>query len=139
HHVRVGHPVRGGDDDLVPRVQGGHQGEDFNPTDYYLVRRGNIDVDALFSADKAGAYYYRKGFNPEAIIAFVPSATVSAVLALVKGFEEVAPFSWVFGMAIAGVIYAVRSAKVRVGGELADVPIPSQVTAGGALTGQTTE
>ncbi|MFD0446921.1 cytosine permease [Streptomyces indonesiensis] len=106
--------------------------------DYYLVRRGNIDVDALFSADKAGAYYYRKGFNPEAIIAFVPSATVSAVLALVKGFEDVAPFSWVFGMAIAGVIYAVR-AKVRVGGELADVPIPSQVTAGGALTGPTTE
>ncbi|NEW71841.1 NCS1 family nucleobase:cation symporter-1 [Streptomyces rapamycinicus] len=107
--------------------------------DYYLVRRGNIDVDALFSADKAGAYYYRKGFNPEAIIAFVPSATVSAVLALVKGFEDVAPFSWVFGMAIAGVIYAVRSAKVRVGGELADVPIPSQVTAGRALTGPTTE
>ncbi|WP_413806597.1 NCS1 family nucleobase:cation symporter-1 [Streptomyces sp. OE57] len=107
--------------------------------DYYLVRRGHIEVDALFSADKAGVYYYRKGFNPEAIIAFVPSAAVSAVLALVDGFEDVAPFSWVFGMAIGAGIYALRCAKVRTRGELTDAPIPSRATAGGVLTGPTTE
>ncbi|WP_167503792.1 NCS1 family nucleobase:cation symporter-1 [Streptomyces malaysiensis] len=107
--------------------------------DYYLVRRGRIDVDALFSADASGAYYYRKGFNPEAIIAFVPSAAVSAVLALVKGFEDVAPFSWVFGMALAGGIYALRSAKVLTGGARTGAPIPSQVAADEVLTGPSPE
>ncbi|AGP54311.1 NCS1 family nucleobase:cation symporter-1 [Streptomyces rapamycinicus] len=101
--------------------------------DYYLVRRGRIDVDALFSADQAGAYYYRRGFNPEAVIAFVPAAAVSAVLALVKFFSDVAPFSWCFGLAIAGGVYGLRSAKARVGGAMAQTLITSQVTTGGVL------
>ncbi|MFE1934338.1 NCS1 family nucleobase:cation symporter-1 [Streptomyces sp. NPDC059474] len=106
--------------------------------DYYLVRRGRIDVDALFSADEAGAYYYRRGFNPDAVIAFVPAAAVSAVLALVRFFADVAPFSWCFGLVIAGGIYGLRSAKARVGGAMAQALITSQVTSrvttGGVLT-----
>ncbi|MGW5446633.1 NCS1 family nucleobase:cation symporter-1 [Streptomyces asiaticus] len=107
--------------------------------DYYLVRRGRIDVDALFSADAAGAYYYRRGFNPEAVIAFVPAAAVSAVLALVTFFADVAPFSWCFGLVIAGGIYGLRSAKARVGGAMAQTLIASQVTAGGVLARQAAE
>ncbi|MFF7651351.1 NCS1 family nucleobase:cation symporter-1 [Streptomyces sp. NPDC007983] len=95
--------------------------------DYYFVRRGHIDIDALFSADKSGEYHYRKGFNPEAIIAFVPAAAVAAVLALGKAFADVAPFSWVFGLTVAGAIYYLRTAKVRKGrGEpMEDGPILS--------------
>jgi nucleobase:cation symporter-1, NCS1 family len=93
--------------------------------DYYLIRRGKIDVDALFSADKSGAYHFRRGFNPEAIIAFVPSAAVSAVLALAHQFSDVAPFAWIFGLLLAGAIYYVRSAGRREPGPLADEIIPA--------------
>ncbi|MET9291403.1 NCS1 family nucleobase:cation symporter-1 [Streptomyces sp. NPDC003077] len=102
--------------------------------DYYYVRRGRIDVDALFSADRAGPYHYRRGYNPKAVLAFVPAAAVSAVLALVKAFEDVAPFSWVFGMGIAGGIYYLVSGRGRVSGARVDAgrggerePVPDAV------------
>ncbi|MBL1094972.1 MULTISPECIES: NCS1 family nucleobase:cation symporter-1 [Streptomyces] len=98
--------------------------------DYYLVRRGRIDVDALFSADAAGAYHYRRGYNPKAVIAFLPAAAVSAALALVPFFDAVAPFSWIFGMALSGGIYAAVSREGRVPSGTGPIPdgiIPAQV------------
>jgi nucleobase:cation symporter-1, NCS1 family len=100
-------------------------------TDYYLIRRGRIDVDALFSAERDGAYHFRRGFNPEAIVAFVPSATVSAVLALVPAFSDVAPFAWVFGLLLSGGVYYVRSAGRRQQGPLAEEVIPTLVRGDG--------
>lgn len=96
--------------------------------DYYFIRRGRIDVDALFSSDEGGEYHFHKGFNPKAVIAFVPSAVVSAVLALVPAFGAVSPFSWIFGLVIAGVLYYAVSAKGRSAEEMAEDVIPSQVT-----------
>lgn len=100
--------------------------------DYYLVRRGRIDVDALFSADARGAYFYRRGFNPKAVIAFLPAAAVSAALALVPAFDAVAPFSWIFGMGLSGGLYVLVSGRDRSATGTAPVPdeiIPSQVRA----------
>ncbi|MGP8297923.1 NCS1 family nucleobase:cation symporter-1 [Streptomyces inhibens] len=100
--------------------------------DYYLVRRGRIDVDALFSADAEGAYFYRKGFNPKAVIAFLPAAAVSAALALVPVFDAVAPFSWIFGMALSGALYVLVSGRDRAAAGAGPIPediIPSQVRA----------
>lgn len=101
--------------------------------DYYLIRRGRIDVEALFTAEKSGAYHFRRGFNPDALIAFVPSAIVSAVLALVPVFSGVAPFAWVFGLLLSGLVYYVRSAGRREEGPLAEGLIPPGYAAvGGA-------
>ena len=100
--------------------------------DYYLLRRGRIDVDALFSADARGAYYYRRGYNPRAVLAFLPAAAVSAALALVPAFEVVAPFSWVFGMGLAGGLYTLlpgRDRSAAGAGPIPDEIIPSQVSA----------
>ncbi|RXS84469.1 NCS1 family nucleobase:cation symporter-1 [Streptomyces sp. TM32] len=102
--------------------------------DYYLIRRGRIDVDELFSADQAGAYYYRRGFNPNAVIAFVPAAVICAVLALDKDFQDVAPFSWVFGLAIGGALYYWRSAASRAGGKLDHTMIASELAPSGPDT-----
>ncbi|WP_407549128.1 NCS1 family nucleobase:cation symporter-1 [Streptomyces sp. Pv4-95] len=93
--------------------------------DYYLIRRGRIDVDALFSADREGEYFYRKGYNPKAVVAFLPAAVVSAALALVPAFGAVAPFSWIFGMGLAGGLYALVSRRGR---EAADAgPVPEDI------------
>ncbi|MFH8568683.1 NCS1 family nucleobase:cation symporter-1 [Streptomyces sp. NPDC017993] len=93
--------------------------------DYYLIRRGRIDVDALFSADREGKYYYRKGYNPKAVVAFLPAAAVSAALALVPAFGVLAPFSWIFGMGLAGGLYHLVSRRGR---ETADAgPVPEDI------------
>ncbi|MGD3109988.1 NCS1 family nucleobase:cation symporter-1 [Streptomyces sp. YGL11-2] len=101
--------------------------------DYYLVRRGRIDVDALFSADAEGAYFYRRGYNPKAVIAFLPAAAVAASLALIPAFGAVAPFSWIFGMVLSGLLYVLVSGRSRAAADAGPIPqeiIPSQVRAG---------
>lgn len=98
--------------------------------DYAYVRRGRIDVDALFSADKAGAYHYRGGYNPRAVAAFLPAAAVSASLALLPVFDAVAPFSWIFGMTLAGGVYALITRRDRVPAGAGPIPqdiIPSRL------------
>lgn len=39
--------------------------------DYFLVRRGNLDLGDLFSQASSGRYYYTKGVNLRGIAAFV--------------------------------------------------------------------
>jgi NCS1 family nucleobase:cation symporter-1 len=73
--------------------------------DYYLVKRGVIDVAKLFSADPTSPYYYRGGFNPKAVAVFAPTAAISAVVALVPAFSQVAPYSWFIGTASAALLY----------------------------------
>ncbi|MFT4977861.1 MAG: NCS1 family nucleobase:cation symporter-1 [Myxococcota bacterium] len=80
--------------------------------DYFILRRMEYDVDALFQLD--GAYRYRGGFNPAAIIALV-----LAVLPNIPGFLEAAgavsevpaifstiyTYAWFVGFLLAGAIY----------------------------------
>ena len=73
--------------------------------DYWLIRRGRINVPELYSEDPKAAYHYRRGVNPRALIAFVPAALLAIVLALVPNFETIAPFSWMIGAGIAGLLY----------------------------------
>ncbi|QXI26983.1 NCS1 family nucleobase:cation symporter-1 [Pseudomonas vanderleydeniana] len=73
--------------------------------DYWLLRKGRIDVPALYSEDPNGPYYYHGGINLRAVAAFIPAALIAIVLALVPGFASVSPFSWMFGAGIAGLLY----------------------------------
>ncbi len=74
--------------------------------DYWLLRRSRVNVPALYSEDPAGDYHYRRGVNPRAIGAFVPSATVAVVIALVPFFHPAAGFSWFIGAVLAAALYA---------------------------------
>ncbi|MEU9474926.1 NCS1 family nucleobase:cation symporter-1 [Streptomyces sp. NPDC048191] len=86
--------------------------------DYYWVKRGTVDVDALFDARPGSLYHYRGGVNPKALWAFLPSAAVAAVLALVKSFSDVAPYSWFIGTALAASLYALLGRRERAAGEV---------------------
>lgn len=69
------------------------------------------------------------------MIAFLPAAAISAVLALVPAFDVVAPFSWIFGMGLIGALYVLVSGRDRSAAIAAPVPdeiIPSQVSAAAA-------
>ncbi len=74
-------------------------------SDYWVIRRGHVDVDHLFRADPDGKYYFTRGFNPRAFIALVPATVVAAILALVPTFGAWAPFSWAIGAVLAALFY----------------------------------
>ncbi len=82
-------------------------------SDYWIIRRGEIDVDDLYTESPDGKYYFTRGFNPRAMIAVVPATLVAAVLALVPMFGDWAPFSWAIGAILATAIYVPVSWSAR--------------------------
>ncbi|WP_353713122.1 NCS1 family nucleobase:cation symporter-1 [Arthrobacter sp. K5] len=75
--------------------------------DYWLLRRGKVNVPELYSEDPAGAYFYKRGVNPRAIIALVPAAVLAILVAFVPAFEAAAPFAWFFGAGVGALSYYV--------------------------------
>lgn len=73
--------------------------------DYYLVRRGRVDVEALYRTGEAEPYWYQGGVNRLAVGVFVISAAVAALIALVPAFSALAPFSWFVGAGFSGAMY----------------------------------
>ncbi|CAN6234007.1 unnamed protein product [Urochloa humidicola] len=51
--------------------------------DHYIVRRTALDVDALYSEDSAGPYYFQSGFNVAAMVAMA-----AGVAPIVPGFLQ---------------------------------------------------
>ncbi|MEV0524588.1 NCS1 family nucleobase:cation symporter-1 [Streptomyces sp. NPDC050439] len=88
--------------------------------DYFWVKRGRIDAEALFKAEPGSPYYYKRGVNPKALGAFVPTAGVAAVCALVPFFDYVAPYSWFIGTATAALLYAALCRAERAAGAVTE-------------------
>ncbi len=74
-------------------------------TDYYLVRRGRVNLPELYSESSEAAYHYHRGVNLRAVAAFIPSALIAIVLALVPAFESLSQFSWFFGAGLGALIH----------------------------------
>jgi NCS1 family nucleobase:cation symporter-1 len=73
--------------------------------DYYLIKRGHMDVDALFNATPSGRYWYRNGFNPKAIGALVPAVLIGLLISFTPSLHGVANFSWFIGAFLSGGFY----------------------------------
>jgi NCS1 family nucleobase:cation symporter-1 len=73
--------------------------------DYYLIKRGRIEVHALFREGASEPYWYQRGWNPDALYAFAPASLIALVIALVPWFGGIAPFSWFVGAGIAALLY----------------------------------
>ncbi|MFB8368331.1 NCS1 family nucleobase:cation symporter-1 [Pseudarthrobacter sp. NPDC055928] len=73
--------------------------------DYWLLRRGRVNVPELYSESPAGAYFYTKGVNPKAIIALLPASAVAILIAFVPALEAAAPFAWFFGAGLGALTY----------------------------------
>jgi NCS1 family nucleobase:cation symporter-1 len=82
--------------------------------DYYLIRRTQLDVAALY--DDHGCYSYRKGWNGVAVLAFVlgvapniPGFLNAAFPAHFPSvgvwFQQLYAYAWFIGLAIAAVVY----------------------------------
>ena len=81
--------------------------------DYYLLSKGEIDVEALYRED--GRYRYQGGWNVNALIATAVGALFSSLL---PNFTTLLPswwgiYGWFFGVAIGAITYLVLSTLTR--------------------------
>jgi len=76
---------------------------------HYVVARQQVDVDDLFTMSPTGKYWYRKGYNPKAIIATTVASLVAMVPVLVPALADVAPYTWFVGMALGFVLFTLLS------------------------------
>ncbi|UUZ61868.1 hypothetical protein LP418_01790 [Nocardioides sp. B-3] len=68
-------------------------------------------MDELYLDDPRSRYYYSKGWNPKALLAFGVAAAVTLPVALLKPMADAAPFSWFIGVAVAASLYYPVSAR----------------------------
>jgi NCS1 family nucleobase:cation symporter-1 len=75
-------------------------------TDFHLVRRGRVDVAALY-VEGGGPYWYRRGVNPRAMLSAAVGAVLAIPVALIPAWHAAAPFSWALGAGIAAAAYLI--------------------------------
>jgi nucleobase:cation symporter-1, NCS1 family len=73
--------------------------------DYYLVKRRKLNMQQLFSADPNGAYYYVKGWNQKALLAFVCAAVFSISTVWVPALSDLNGYGWLIGAFLGGLFY----------------------------------
>jgi NCS1 family nucleobase:cation symporter-1 len=71
--------------------------------DYYLVRRRHLVVEDLYR--RVGAYEYRNGFNPRAIVALAVGVAVALIGLAVPGLRLLYDYAWFVGFFISGGLY----------------------------------
>lgn len=83
-------------------------------TDYYIVNNKVLDVNALYSADPDGPYYYLGGYNVAAFVALIVTVVPTVpgflhkigILAEVsEAFVAIYDNAWFFGIFLASTIY----------------------------------
>ena len=85
--------------------------------DFYLIKRGKVFVDDLFTVSPNGRYWYKNGFNPKAITALLPSVMVGLVISFIPALHEVANFSWFIGVFLGAGCYCWLARHERAGVE----------------------
>jgi NCS1 family nucleobase:cation symporter-1 len=86
--------------------------------DYYVLRRRQLNIDALFESQSEYAYY--KGWNPVAILAlllgvlpnlpgFLNTAFPQAFAAVPTVFKTLYTYAWFVGLTISAIVYYVTT------------------------------
>ncbi len=83
--------------------------------DYYRVRRQRVVVDDLFTLSPRGSYWYRRGYNPAAIVTTLVGAIAAVFPVLtagdITGMYTAAQYSWFIGCAIGLIAYPILAAR----------------------------
>lgn len=61
--------------------------------DYYLIKKQQIDVDALFNDGPSGRYYYSGGINWTAVKALIPATLMGVAITFIPVLQPMANFA----------------------------------------------
>lgn len=83
--------------------------------DYFLIRREHVVVDDLFSMSETGRYWYKNGYNPDAVAATAIAGAISIASVLipkVTGDASWVPnYSWFIGCGIGFAVYYLMAGR----------------------------
>lgn len=82
--------------------------------DYYLVRKQRLNLHDLYSADPDGAYWFTRGWNRRAVVAFAVAAVFSVLAVWVPQLAALSGFAWIMGAALGGLLHWLAMRKVVV-------------------------
>ncbi len=72
-------------------------------SDYFLIRKTELDVNSLYHSE--GAYHYTRGINPRAIVALVLGVAIALVGLFIKPLHFLYDYAWFVGFFTAGILY----------------------------------
>jgi NCS1 family nucleobase:cation symporter-1 len=81
--------------------------------DFYLVKRGRLAVDDLYTVSPSGAYWYRGGVNWRAVAALLPAALIAVLCVMVPVLTGAANFTWFIGAALGALFYRLLTMGAR--------------------------
>ncbi len=79
--------------------------------DFYLVHKGQIVVDDLYTMSEKGRYWYTKGYNMKAVWTMIPAALIPILCVVVPAWQSAANYSWFIGMGLGLVIYTLLNRR----------------------------
>ena len=91
-------------------------------TDYYIIKKQKLNVNALFSDKPSGTYHYNGGFNQKGMIAWILSGYIAVGTVwpniLVFGLDEFfanlgggGGYAWIIGAALGAIVHLAISKK----------------------------
>jgi nucleobase:cation symporter-1, NCS1 family len=94
-------------------------------SDYFLIRKTELDVNSLYHRE--GAYFYARGINPRALAALVAGVAIALVGLFVRPLEFLYDYAWFVGFFVAAATYAVLM-RGTVHSSATAVPVESMVS-----------
>ncbi|GEO95182.1 NCS1 family nucleobase:cation symporter-1 [Kocuria turfanensis] len=82
--------------------------------DYYLVRKQRLNLQDLYSADPGGCYWFTRGWNRRAVVAFAVAAVFSVLTVWLPQLAQYSGFAWLSGAALGGLLHWLAMHKVVV-------------------------
>jgi NCS1 family nucleobase:cation symporter-1 len=83
--------------------------------DYYRIRREHVVVDDLFTMSESGRYWYKGGYNPDAVwsVAIAGAISIASVVVpkLTDSANWISDYSWFIGCGIGFVVYYVLAGR----------------------------
>ncbi len=85
-------------------------------SDYFLIRKTELDVNSLYHRE--GAYHYSRGVNPRAIFSLVLGVVIALVGLFVRPLHFLYDYAWFVGFFVAGAVYVVLMRVSEARGDL---------------------
>jgi NCS1 family nucleobase:cation symporter-1 len=79
--------------------------------DYFVLRRCELDVDALYRVD--GAYAYSRGVNWRALAALAVGIALALLGLVLPPLRWLYDYAWFVGFLVAGILYLLLMKKEK--------------------------
>src|SRR4051794_31383112 len=84
--------------------------------DYFLIRKEHVVVDDLFSMSPTGRYWYRNGYNPDAVTATAIAGAVSIASVILPKLADsalwISDYSWFIGCGLGFAAYYLLAGRI---------------------------